>query len=331
MKPTSQTSFPHGHRALLAAAVAMLLAAGTGYAQTGSGTGTSGSGSTSSTSDRPSTATTATDSSRSDQTSSQAGSSTAGSSVDTSGTSGGTSDLGRTSSDTSTTSSVGAGAPTGRDTMASDKKLGWGDRRFVTKAAEAGMTEVQLAQLAATQASNTEVRNYAQKLVEDHSMVNSELTTLASRKNVEIDQDDDKDRAYKRLADKTGSEFDREFVEHMIDEHEKDIKMFEKAAEDAKDPDVRAFASKHVGHLREHLQRAESLRATIMPTGRTDDDEARSTSTGADTSATGTSTTGSGSTDTSTSGLGTSSSSTSGTSSSDDTSSSTTRPRDGSR
>ena len=156
-------------------------------------------------------------------------------------------------------------------------KLSWGDRRFVTKAADGGQAEVQLAQLAAQRATNAEVKSFAQKLVDDHSKVNSELMSLASQKNVKLDTDDDKDRAYKRLSKKSGSEFDQEFVEHMIDEHEKDIKMFEKASNDAKDTEIRSFASKHVGHLREHLQQAQSLRQSVMPTGRLDDSSGRST------------------------------------------------------
>ena len=181
--------------------------------------------------------------------------------------------------DTSSSSSTaGAGAMTGRETTS--HKLGWGDHRFVTKAAEEGQAEVQIAELAAQRASNSEVRNFAQKLVDDHSSVNSELTTLASQKNVKLDNDADKDRAYKRLTKKSGLEFDQEFVEHMIDEHEKDIKMFEKAAKEAKDPDIRSFASKHVDHLRNHLQQAQSLRATVMPTGRMDDSSGRSTPAG---------------------------------------------------
>ena len=163
-----------------------------------------------------------------------------------------------------------ATSPAGRD------KLSWGDRRFVTKAADGGQSEVQLAQLAAQRATNAEVKSYAQKLVDAHTKVNSELTNLASQKNVKLDTDDDQDRAYKRLSKKTGSEFDQEFVEHMIDEHEKDVKMFEKAASEAKDSEIRSFASKHVGHLRDHLQQAQSLRQSVMPTGRIDDSSGRS-------------------------------------------------------
>jgi putative membrane protein len=206
---------------------------------------------------------------------------------------------------------------TGRDSSSSGK-LSWGDRRFVTKAADGGQAEVQTAQLAAQRATNPEVKTFAQKLVDDHTKVNSELMTIASQKNVKIDTDDDKDRAYNRLNKKSGSEFDQEFVEHMIDEHEKDIKMFEKAASDAKDPEIRAFASKHVGHLREHLQTAQGLRQSVMPTGRDGSSSGRSTP--GSSSSSGTSGTRSGSSGTS----GTSGSGTSGTSGSGG---STTPPR----
>jgi putative membrane protein len=161
----------------------------------------------------------------------------------------------------------------------------------VTKAADGGESEIHSAQLAAQRATNPEVKSFAQKLVDDHTKVNAELMSLASQKNVKIDKDDDKDRAYKRLNKKSGAEFDQEFVEHMIDEHEHDIKMFEKAASDAKDPEVRAFASKHVDHLRDHLQTAQSLRQSVMPTGRDDATSGRSTSSSTSSSTSGSSST----------------------------------------
>ncbi len=203
-------------------------------------------------------------------------------------------------------------------------KLSWTDRRFVNKAADSGQSEVQLAQLAAQRATNPEVKNFAQKLVTDHTNVNSELKSLASQKGLTLDSDTDQDRTYKRLAKKSGAEFDQEFVEQMIDEHEKDVKLFEKASNDARDTEVRSFAAKHVGHLREHLQQAQGLRQAVMPTGRMDDSSGRSTSGGAAGTSSGTS----GTTSSGTSGTGSSSTSGSSTSGSGTSSgSSTTRPR----
>ena len=243
----------------------VLLGAATALAQT------SGAGSTS-------PGTSSSDTSRRTPSGSTGGTtSTSGTRSDAAGTTRASRDTYGTSTTTSTT--------TGRD------KLSWGDRRFVTKAADGGQAEVQIAELAAQKATNPEVKSFAQKLVDDHSKVNSELMSLASQKNVKMDVDTDKDRAYKRLNKKSGAEFDQEFVEHMIDEHEKDVKLFEKAASEAKDPELRAFASKHVSHLRDHLQAAQSLRQSVMPTGRTDDTSGRSTSGGTTGSGLGTSST----------------------------------------
>lgn len=161
-----------------------------------------------------------------------------------------------------------AGAMTGRETSAASGKLGFMDRRFVNKAADSGMSEVALAQLASERATNADVKSFAQQLVQDHTAVNSELTGIASQKSVKLDKEDGKDRFYKRLSNKSGAEFDQEFVAHMVDEHEDAVKLFEKASQDAKDADVRSFAAKHVDHLRTHLQKAQSLRASLVPTGR---------------------------------------------------------------
>jgi putative membrane protein len=67
------------------------------------------------------------------------------------------------------------------------------------------------------------------------------------------------DRQYHRLAKESGTDFDRDFIDRMVDDHEKDVKMFEKKANDADDPDVRAFAAKQLPTLRQHLSQAQNL------------------------------------------------------------------------
>lgn len=339
MKPTSQdTSFPRG-RALVATTIALLIGTGSAFAQSSGTYGTgqknpSGSSGTTSSS---------TDSTRRDPSASATGSTsgTTGSSYGTGSStynSGTGSTAGSATGSTSTdTSATAAGAPTGRESTASGK-LSWGDRRFVTKSADSGMSEVQIAQLATQQASNSEVKSFAQTLVDDHTKVNDELKGLASQKNVKLDDDTDQDRAYKKLAKKSGAEFDQEFVEHMIDGHEASIKRFEEAAKDAKDSDIRAFASKHIEHLRGHLQKAQSLKQTLMPTGRDDGFSGRSSSSSSDASTStpssskpDQSSSSSSSRDAGTSSTTSGSTSSGTTGSSADSSSATTPKRDGSR
>ena len=71
------------------------------------------------------------------------------------------------------------------------------------------------------------------------------------------------DRDVRQLQQATGREFDERFVKTMVEEHENAVKLFEKAAKDAKDPEVRSFASQHIGSLREHLQQAQSLQRAV--------------------------------------------------------------------
>lgn len=289
-------SLPTTRRVLCTATLVLLAGTASVLAQSGSTSGSRQTGATtgssygqSSTSGSTTQSGTATDSSRRNRQTDMSGS---------------------TSSDASHASRDMTAARTGSGMMSSDAKLSWSDKRFVTKVADNSQDEAALAKLAAERASNPDVRNYAQRLVQDHSKVNQELMTLASAKNVEIDRDDQKDRAYRRLSDKSGQEFDREFVEHMIDQHEKDIKMFEKAASDAKDQDVRQFASQNVGSLREHLRKAQSLQQAVVPTGRdseasggaSDMDATRSTSGATDKSYPPTGSSMSGATDTSSTG-----------------------------
>lgn len=155
------------------------------------------------------------------------------------------------------------------DNSSGKDKLSWGDRHFLRKAADGGESEVALGQLAQEKASNPDVRQFGQTLVQDHTQADSQLMQIAQEKNVKIDQDNEKDRTYKRLSKMSGSDFDREFVDHEVDDHEKDIKMFEKEAQNAKDPDVRQFASTVLPKLREHLAMAQRLQNSIVPTSNT--------------------------------------------------------------
>jgi putative membrane protein len=167
------------------------------------------------------------------------------------------------------------------ESSSSNDKLSWGDRRFVKKAAEGGHSEVALGQLAQEKGSNPDVKSYGQQLVQDHTQANSQLMQIAQQKDLKLDEDKSKDdREYKRLSKATGSDFDRQFVEHEVKDHEKDIKEFEKAAKDSKDPQVRDFAAQVLPKLREHLAMAQRLQQSIVPTGRTGANSWRSDSGG---------------------------------------------------
>jgi putative membrane protein len=143
-----------------------------------------------------------------------------------------------------------------------DEQLARGDRKFIQDAAEGGMFEVQVAQLAASKATDPAVKDFANKLVQDHQQANNELVQLANSKHVELPAAPSRGQrhAIEKLGKKSGAEFDKDFVQQVgLKDHEKDIKKFEKAAEKVKDPDLKAWAQKTLPHLREHYALAQKL------------------------------------------------------------------------
>lgn len=143
-----------------------------------------------------------------------------------------------------------------------DDALARADRKFIQEAAEHGMFEVQIAELASSKASNADVKSFATTLANDHKNANNELVQLANSKKIEVPAAPPraKRNEIEKLGKLTGAEFDRRFVRNVgIKEHEKGIKKFEKASEKTKDPQLKAWIDKTLPKLREHLAAAQKL------------------------------------------------------------------------
>jgi len=136
------------------------------------------------------------------------------------------------------------------------------DQHFIMKAAQGGMAEVELGNLALQNASSQAVKDFGQKMVDDHSKANNELKDLAGRKNVTLPGAiDAKDKATKdRLAQLHGAAFDRAYMRDMVMDHKKDIAEFQKEATSGMDPDVKNWASTTLPTLQHHLQMAQSTK-----------------------------------------------------------------------
>lgn len=134
------------------------------------------------------------------------------------------------------------------------------DRSFVTKAAEGGMAEVQMAQLAQTKAQSQAVKDLANKLYNDHTKAGDELKAIASSQNITWPSGLNlkQQREYNKLMALSGADFDREYVNYQIKDHKEDLDEFQHEANHGTNPQVKAWASKTLATLREHLQMAEN-------------------------------------------------------------------------
>lgn len=136
------------------------------------------------------------------------------------------------------------------------------DSKFAIAAADGGMLEVKLGELAATNASSKAVKDFGENMVKDHSKANDELKALAQQKNITLPMSlsDDKQKDYDDLAKKKGKDFDKAYASYMVDDHKEDIDEFEKAAKNCKDPDVKSWAAGKVPTLQHHLEMAQSVK-----------------------------------------------------------------------
>lgn len=143
---------------------------------------------------------------------------------------------------------------------ADNANLDRGDRKFMENAALGGLAEVQMGKLAQEKAQSAEVKQFGQQMVTDHSKANAELQKIASAKGVQLPTELDRKhkRDYERLQKLSGAKFDAEYMEHMVADHKKDVSDFRSAAKNAKDPDLKAFASSTLPTLESHLQMAQS-------------------------------------------------------------------------
>jgi putative membrane protein len=129
------------------------------------------------------------------------------------------------------------------------------------KAATGGKHEVQLGQLAATRASNSDVRAFANRMVQDHSRAGEELMQLNSRLAISLPAEEDAlfKQTFDRLSNLKGVDFDRAYMTEMVEGHSKVADEFSTYVSSGTNPDLKAWASKTLPTVREHLQLAQDI------------------------------------------------------------------------
>jgi putative membrane protein len=146
------------------------------------------------------------------------------------------------------------------------QQLAQEDMEFARKAAEGGLKEVRLGELAQQQAESEEVQQFGQRMVEDHGQANEQLKQIAEQKGIELPQElpDDAQQLHDELQEKSGAEFDQAYMDEMVSDHEEDVETFEDYVESAQDPDLRNFAEQTLPTLREHLELARQTQEQVV-------------------------------------------------------------------
>ena len=142
------------------------------------------------------------------------------------------------------------------------------DKRFMTKAAQAGHAEIATGKLAASKSLNDDIKEFGQQMVDDHSKTNDELGLLARTKGFALPSEPD--AAHKQLAKRLeglkDAEFDRLYLsEAGFNDHRAAMNLFTSQAKLGKDKEIKAFAEKTLPTIKHHHQMAEDLLRTTTP------------------------------------------------------------------
>jgi len=139
------------------------------------------------------------------------------------------------------------------------------DTDFAVQAADGGMLEVKAAELALSKGTSAKVKEFAQTIVADHSKANEELKTLAQQKNITLPDSlsEKNQKKYEDLAEESGADFDKAYCEFMVKDHKDDIDKFKKAADEAKDADLKSWAAGKVPVLEHHLSLAQQMEESV--------------------------------------------------------------------
>jgi len=135
------------------------------------------------------------------------------------------------------------------------------DAHFITKAGEIDLAEINVGRLAAQRASRQEVRQFANQLVQDHSAHLTQLNQLANRNNWRAAErmDQEHQQLFQKLAGLQGQDFDREFVHKMVEGHKKAIELYQHAAKNCQNADLKNLANQTLAALQQHEKTAQQL------------------------------------------------------------------------
>ena len=135
------------------------------------------------------------------------------------------------------------------------------DKRFAKDAALGGMTEVELGKLATQKASRDDIKQFGQKIVDDHTKANDQLKEVASKENIPIpDALDSKHKArIDKLSRLSGENFDKAFVKDQLKDHQAEIRDFNAEAQSGTDANVKTYAANVLPTLQQHLDQVKGL------------------------------------------------------------------------
>lgn len=154
--------------------------------------------------------------------------------------------------------------------LAQNTPMARSDTSFLSDAAHAGLMEIEGSKIAVQKAVHPKIKEFAQQVIDDHLKAHQDLQALAANKGVKLPTEPSMmQRAKLKLLEAgDGAAFDRRYADSIgVDAHKDAVELFRKAAQSARDADVKAFAAKALPTLQHHLEMARSLQREARAEG----------------------------------------------------------------
>ena len=134
------------------------------------------------------------------------------------------------------------------------------DKTFIKDSSEGSLAEVNFAKLALEKSKDPNVRKFAEKMVHDHEMLITSMKPFAVKYDVKPSGTPLMDHAkYEELKMKSGTDFDRGYVEAMVKDHDDDLKKFIKEENSTADPELKAAVAKGEKVILEHTKMIDGI------------------------------------------------------------------------
>jgi putative membrane protein len=139
------------------------------------------------------------------------------------------------------------------------------DATFAVTAASGGMMEVALGNIAMTNGASQLVKDFGHTMVADHSKAGDELMSVAASRNITLPSvpNSHMQKKIDDLKQKRGTDFDKAYIDLMVDDHKEDINDFQKEVDKGNDPDVQRWAAGKIPTLQHHLQMASDIQKAM--------------------------------------------------------------------
>lgn len=152
--------------------------------------------------------------------------------------------------------------------LADEAELHGPDTQFLAKAILAGRGEVEFSQLAVSKATRPEVRQFAERMVREHTAMNDKLMDEAQRRKIKLEgtygtpplrPTQETEATKQQFASLSGEQFDKSYMQKMIQDHVQAIADFQDEAKNGKDTPIRNVAEGALPSLQEHLKQAQEI------------------------------------------------------------------------